>query len=324
MATKEVHDRGHIDDKGHWRPERAQGFAPLFTLPFRPIALLKWLFGWGGYIWPIRVIYVVLAYVTWYLLQGGVLETYKSLEFGWIALIVLRNLILLVTVFGFYHVTIYMLKVEKSYGKYHPDWQIKDSKRFLFHDQVKDNMFRSIVSGVPIWSAWEVLYLWLAANGRLPLTTYSQSPVWFVSLFFIIPLWREVHFYFIHRLLHWKPLLKAVHSVHHKNPNCGPWSGMAMHPIEHIGYLSVVLLAFILPVHPVHLFFISQLTALRPAHGHTGFEGPFFKGKWPAGDYFHYLHHKHVSCNYGESTVPLDRWFGTFFDGEGTFRRKGK
>ena len=31
--------------------------------------------------------------------------------------------------------------------------------------------------------------------------------------------------------------------------------------------------------------------------------------------YFHWLHHRYFEGNYGENTIPLDRWFGTFRDG---------
>ena len=56
----------------------------------------------------------------------------------------------------------------------------------------------------------------------------------------VIPLWREVHFYAIHRLIHWPPLYQAVHSLHHRNTNPGPWSGLSMHPVEHLLYFSAV------------------------------------------------------------------------------------
>jgi sterol desaturase/sphingolipid hydroxylase (fatty acid hydroxylase superfamily) len=31
--------------------------------------------------------------------------------------------------------------------------------------------------------------------------------------------------------------------------------------------------------------------------------------------FFHYLHHRYFECNYGNPTLPFDRWFGTFHDG---------
>jgi lathosterol oxidase len=157
--------------------------------------------------------------------------------------------------------------------------------------------------------------LWLYANHRIPWLEWSRHPGWFVAWFFVIPLWREFHFYWVHRLIHWKPLYQRVHYLHHKNTNPNTWSGMAMHPVETIIYLSVVLIHWVVPSHPFHFLFDLQHAALGPASGHHGFEGPILNGKWPTGSYFHYLHHRYFECNYGESTLPLDRWFGTFRDG---------
>jgi len=88
-----------------------------------------------------------------------------------------------------------------------------------------------------------------------------------------------------------------------------------MHPVEHLIYFSCVLIHFVVPSHPIHFLFDAQHAALTPAYGHLGFEGPLLKGKLPAGSYFHYLHHRYFECNYGESTVPFDRLFGTVRDG---------
>ena len=190
----------------------------------------------------------------------------------------LRNMVLLWLVAGSLHLTLYTLKLHGNVRKYHPQWQAKHAKKFLFNDQVYDNAFRSCVSGCTIWTAYEVLYVWGAANHWWPYISPSQHPVWFVALFLLIPLWRETHFYFIHRAIHWRPLMMAIHRVHHMNPNPGPWTGLAMHPLEHLLYFSVVAIHFIVPSHPLHFFFNAQLTALTPAMGHHGFEGPLFNG----------------------------------------------
>lgn len=320
FMTDNTAENGIRDEKGHWRPGPCT-YAPLFTRPWDIPAMAKWLLGWGGYLWPRHVIFAGLAWLTWTFLQADIASS-ASLSAGWIGMMLLRNAVLLMLVFGFYHVTLYIWKWQGSKGKYHPQGQARNAKKFLFKDQVKDNMFWCFISGVPIWTAWEVLYIQALSNNSPRWLTWANNPVWFVGMFLLIPLWRETHFYFIHRLLHWKPLLRAIHSVHHKNPNPGPWSGMAMHPVEHLFYLSSVAIHFVVPSHPIHFFFNAQLTALTPAQGHTGFEGPLFKGLWPAGDYFHYLHHKHVSCNFGVATIPWDKWLGRFYDGEGPYKTK--
>jgi sterol desaturase/sphingolipid hydroxylase (fatty acid hydroxylase superfamily) len=312
---------GIRDKKGEWRPPYPCSYAPLFTWPLQLGRILKWVFSYPGYIWPIHLIFVILALITWGVLQPD-LARCTDLKAGWIGLMFLRNMGLIWLVYGGLHLSLYTLKLHGSERKYHPKWQAVDDQRYLFKNQIFDNVFRTCVVGCPIWTAYEVLYIWTLANGWIPSLNITKSPIWFVVLFLLIPIWREVHFYLIHRLIHWRPLLKTIHYVHHLNPNPGPWSGLAMHPVEHLVYFSVVMIHFIVPSHPIHFFFNSQLTALTPANGHHGFEGPLFNGKLQTGSYFHYLHHRYVSCNFGESTVPLDRWFGRFYDGTGSYRTK--
>lgn len=308
--------QGVLGEDGHWRPAKFGKVSPLFSWPPQIGGIVRWLFGWGGFIFPRHASYMVLALVTYYKLtplswiEGG-------FDLGGIPIILLRNLALICAVCGFYHITLYTMKLQGTDGKYHPKWQAKNNSKFLFNNQVLDNMFWSIVSGVPIWTAWEALHFYFVSRGLVRVITFESNTIWFVALFFLIPFWRDLHFYTVHRVLHFKPLLRLIHSIHHKNPNPGPWSGMSMHPVEHIVYLSTAAVFLVVPSHPIHVLYTLLLTALAPAQGHTGFHGPLFGGIWPVGDYFHYLHHKHVACNYGGGVIPLDKWFGTFFDGQG-------
>jgi sterol desaturase/sphingolipid hydroxylase (fatty acid hydroxylase superfamily) len=34
--------------------------------------------------------------------------------------------------------------------------------------------------------------------------------------------WSSGHFYFVHRLLHWPPLYRVAHALHHKNNSPQP------------------------------------------------------------------------------------------------------
>jgi sterol desaturase/sphingolipid hydroxylase (fatty acid hydroxylase superfamily) len=312
---------GLYDEKGYWHPPYPCTFSPLFRRPATLKAILKYLFGWGGYLWPRNVFYVALAVVTWFFLQAGP-GTTSQLSVRLVGFMLLRNIALMWCMVGFYHLLLYTFKVQGNRRKYNPKWLEKGSRRFLFKDQLLDNMFMSTVSGGLIWTAYEVFYIWAASNRLVPMAAWSDNPIWFVAFFLIIPVYRESHFYFIHRLIHWKPLLRSIHHIHHKNPNPGPWSGLSMHPVEHLLYFSVLLIHFVVPSHPIHFFYDSQLTALTPATGHDGFEGPLLGGLFPAGDYFHYLHHRFVSCNFGTATVPWDRWLGNYYNGEGPYRRK--
>lgn len=193
--------------------------------------------------------------------------------------------------------------------------------KFLFGDQVLDNIFWSCVSGVTIWTAYEILYLKLLSIGMVPTISFSNNPIWFIALFVILPFYRESHFYIIHRIIHWKPLLRAVHSVHHRNPNPGPWSGLSMHPIEHLLYFSPGLILLLIPAHPVHYLYLMIASGLAPAPGHTGFDTKIFRGLLPSGDYFHYLHHRHVACNFGTPTAAWDRIGGSYFKGNMNYQK---
>jgi sterol desaturase/sphingolipid hydroxylase (fatty acid hydroxylase superfamily) len=103
-------------------------------------------------------------------------------------------------------------------------------------------MFWSLTSAVGFWTAYESIMMWAYANGYAPLMQFSDSPAWFIFLLFIIPWWAGLHFYCQHRLLHSRLLYKHVHAWHHKNSNTGPWSGPAMHPVEHSIWLTDVFL----------------------------------------------------------------------------------
>ncbi|MYJ36398.1 MAG: sterol desaturase family protein, partial [Acidimicrobiaceae bacterium] len=110
-----------------------------------------------------------------------------------------------------------------------------------------------------------------------------------------------------------------VHYLHHRNVNPGPWSGLSMHPVEHMMYLSMFVLWWVVPAHPFILILTLSSNSIATAVTHSGFEryelgrrgGRSMKGA----DYFHHLHHRYFECNYGNRPVPLDRLFGTFHDG---------
>ena len=89
---------------------------------------------------------------------------------------------------------------------------------------------------------------------------------------FLVPFIRDAHFYLTHRLLHWGPLYRISHKVHHRNTNTGAWSGLSMHPIEHILYFSGVLIHWIIPSHPLVAMYHVFHAGLAPTPGHTGYE----------------------------------------------------
>ena len=306
---------GTRDSRGEWQPAERPAPAPVWAWPPRPRETLKFIFGFPGYLWPWNAIFSLMAIATWAYTQP---ELSRMAEFrvDWIAQIYVRNLALLLLFAGGMHLWLYTFRGQGTKYKFHPKWLGEKNSRFLWGTQLRDNAFWSIVSGCTVWTAYETLMMWSYANDLLPRVEWSTDPVYFAVLLGLLMMWHMVHFYLGHRLNHWKPLYRNAHYLHHKNVNIGPWTGLSMHPIEHVIYFSVVLILWIVPSHPIHTLFALQFAGLMPAPGHIGFDKIEVKGRYSLpSDFFHYLHHRYFECNYGGAIFPLDRWFGTFHDG---------
>ena len=250
----------------------------------------------------------------------------QSLSFSWIGPIFLRNYLFMIVIAGGLHLYLFTFRLQKSYLKYDPREQLEKNRKFSFRNQVWDNIFWTLFSGTTIWSLYEVLYFWGVANEIIPTFSISEHPAIFIIWLLALPVLTSSHFYFIHRILHWPPLYRTVHRLHHRNIHIGPWSGMSMHPVEHVLYISSVLIHFIIPSHPVIILVHLYSRCLGPAFSHAGFEKVKVGDKdlIDAADFHHQLHHKYFECNYGTVDAPWDKWFGTDHDGseEATVRTR--
>jgi lathosterol oxidase len=299
----------------NWRAPLPIKSSPLFQWPLRPMESVKW-FARAWHPISDRPIIALLAVISWLYFQPA-LDRCATFEFDWIAQMFARNMVLMVVVAGGLHLYLYTFGKQGSARQFDTREMERNSPRFTWGDQVRDNMFWTCASGVTIWTAFEVLFMWAFANDYIAVLDWRDQPVWFALCFVLAPVWSGVHFFVIHRLLHWPPLYKAAHALHHRNSNIGPWSGMSMHPIEHVMYLSSVLILWVVPAHPVHVLFLMQYLVLTAATSHCGYE-KIVVGETRGlrlGDYFHQLHHRYFECNYGTPEVPLDEWTGAFHDG---------
>ena len=119
-------------------------------------------------------------------------------------------------IFGGWHLRFHMIKAQGTKYSFNNNWPQEKHRRFFFNNQVYDNMFHSLASGCTIWTSYEVITMWAFANNLIPFLSWEASPLWFIVLFLVIPIFRDAHFYLVHRLLHFKFLYKHVHSLHHK------------------------------------------------------------------------------------------------------------
>ena len=299
----------------NYRPPVPIAVSPVFSWPPEPMRVVRW-FADRWLAIAENSILIIIATLTWFWLQPS-LETTKTLAAGWIAQMFVRNFVLLVIVAGGLHLFFYTWRRQGKRLKYDARDLSDKGRAFTFNSQVLDNMFWSLGSGVMFWTGYEVLMLWAMANGYVPVLGFRDNPIWFAVLVVLTPVWISFHFYWIHRFLHWPPLYRLAHALHHRNTNVGPWSGLSMHPVEHLLFFSSILIHWIVAAHPIHILFHMQHQALTAATSHTGFENLVVKDKkrLALGTFHHQMHHRYFECNYGNLEMPWDKWFGSFHDG---------
>lgn len=249
-------------------------------------------------------VWSIISLLIYFMVPYDLTATYldKPLSYEFISLRFPFWLSVVFTYTGFWHINLNVLNLaERPFIK----------NRIPNCDKLVHNIFWS-TSGVLIWTGFENVFCHLWATGRLPYMPDSEilgtGGLRFLATLMGIPLWRSIHFYFAHRLLHFGPLYQQVHSLHHRNTDVEPFAGLCMHPVEHLYYYSCVLpsLFYCSP----HAFLWNGVhLLLAPAASHSGWEDHFHS------DAYHYLHHRYLECNYSGSDASfMDVAFGTFKD----------
>jgi len=149
-----------------------------------------------------------------------------------------------------------------------------------------------------------------------PIDKYGYT--WYFASIVVMIIMHDTYFYWTHRFMHWKPILRSVHRIHHLSHNPTPFSAFAFHPVEALIEVGIVpLIAFTVPVHTsaITMFLFYQL--FLNVMGHLGYE-IFPKGfashkifKWHTTPTYHNMHHKFVKCNYGLYFNFWDRFMKT-------------
>ena len=286
---------------------------PLWQWPLNLRAAFEW--WWRGWFpMTVSLMIVGLSIALWFFASPS-LDTATTPGI-WILGIWLRNLVIVALLAQGLHLVLYCWKWQGSAKKYDPRPYPRKGRVFTFGDQYLDNVFWALASGVTIWTMFEALILWAMANGLAPIWSWSDGPIWFIAIFLLIPPWESLYFYGIHRLLHSR-LLYRFHALHHRNTDVGPWSGLSMHPVEHLLYFGTALIHFVVPTHPVHVICHLMFFGLYAIVTHSGFEGLWRNGKkrLHLGNFHHQMHHRFFEVNYGTLEIPMDKLFGTFHDG---------
>lgn len=251
----------------------------------------------------------------------------------WVSKIVLFNLVCEVVIVGFWH---YMTYAREGASKALHDFKFNPTNQYEpGGDRVgmvvssTGNLQREVLFTTLGWlqsSFWQCVFTHWWAIGFLPMPDLMSRSGFALTgtLFFLVAYWREIHFYLVHRGIHpWfdreKGLLdgdvgaflyRHVHSLHHKSYNPGPWSGLCMHPVEHLLYYTCATLPpLLLPVHPIVFLYCKFHADIAPVGGHDGHADPAGNGD------HHWLHHAKFECNYGgDFPINFDKIFGTWVE----------
>ena len=192
----------------------------------------------------------------------------RELSVDWIAQVFGVNWLIMFCAYEGYHWVFYAGGFARIWGgqptKFNPaDYEPGQLAR--------ERAFTTASMGIA--SLYQCLALHGWARGWFPLAYFEVSavPAWqFAATFLLLALWSDFHFYWCHRALHTSLLYAPFHKLHHQSKNPGPWSGMSMHPVETLLYLSKILGALVIPAHPLHLLFILYNATLMPVPGHSG------------------------------------------------------
>lgn len=125
----------------------------------------------------------------------------------------------------------------------------------------------------------------------------------------------DVWFYWIHRLLHWKPMYR-FHALHHKSIAPTIWSNHHETFIEaSLNHIYYAFLPFVLPIAWQIMVLQKIYDQVSGMVGHAGYEhfaSPANRAPWPlASTVFHDQHHGHFLFNYGHTFSFWDRMMGT-------------
>ncbi len=132
--------------------------------------------------------------------------------------------------------------------------------------------------------------------------------------------WQDTVFYWAHRLMHWKPLYKFSHKIHHDSIDTSPFTAYSFHPVEAIvEALPDLMIVLILPVNFWALLGYQFASMVMNVIGHLGYEiipqswTRHWLGQWKNTSTHHNMHHSKVNGNYGLYFRFWDVLMGTEF-----------
>lgn len=264
----------------------------------------------------------------WFVFPQTYAEAAHGFQLGWMAKVVAYNLCVEFLLYGFWHHMMYAGQHTQhmKHLKFNTTNQYEPSKKVGYFSSSSGHLQREVMFttvGFLVSSCYQIVMTYLWAQGYVPVyLRFWDYPAWSIFWLAFVTYFREFHFYWVHRAMHpwWSSkgglangdigafLYRHCHSLHHKSYNPGPWSGLSMHPVEHLLYYTCTLTSLFVMSHPLHFLYAKFHADIAPIGGHDGFGDPGGNSD------YHYLHHAKFEVNYGVPLINFDHMFGTFMD----------
>lgn len=122
------------DRRGEWRSGRPVFLEPLLDRPWDWKGLMRWMFGFPGMLYPWFALYMFVIGIS-YAFFTPEFEVMQTFSWGWIAQIVIRNVVILTLWNGAFHLWFVKYQIQGRKKKYNGNWMSKNNPTFLFSDQ---------------------------------------------------------------------------------------------------------------------------------------------------------------------------------------------
>jgi sterol desaturase/sphingolipid hydroxylase (fatty acid hydroxylase superfamily) len=197
------------------------------------------------------------------------------------------------------------------------------SRRIQGRDVVPAHMAREFglsIASCAVFAVVDIVVTVLSLWGVMHLRVFAPPPALpaFVGETLLLLVFHDAYFYWAHRFMHWGPMFRLTHAMHHRSVAPTPFATYGFHPLEaFIQYGFVPVVALVMPVSLLPLFAVGIVMTVMNAVGHLGIEiFPRTLMRHRLGRYIltpthHDLHHSTVQYNFGFYTNVWDRLMGT-------------
>lgn len=186
------------------------------------------------------------------------------------------------------------------------------------HDLAREIVYSIATLGVFAAIASVVLALVVSGHAEIYADPRRYGLPWFFLSIPLLMIWHDAYFYWTHRLLHTRWLMRRVHFVHHRSRHPSPFAAYAFHPVEaFINGLVMLLALLVVPLNGYVLVAFGILEMMRAAYSHAtvetmprGFTRHWWWGRFITTTH-HHLHHEAAHGNYALWFTWWDRWCAT-------------